>query len=41
MYNFSSLHLTLYYTHGLGIDVLHVMVPQPYVFSPCLLTYVW
>ncbi len=25
--------LTLFYTHGLGIVVSHVMVPQPYRFS--------
>ncbi len=25
-------HLTLFYTRGLGIVVLHVMVPQPYRF---------
>ncbi len=30
--------LTLLYTHGLEIVVLHVMVPQPYRFSPCFLT---
>ncbi len=27
------LYLTLFYTRGLGIAVLHVMVPQPYRFS--------
>jgi hypothetical protein len=27
--------LTLFYTRGLGIDVLHVMVPEPYRFSLC------
>jgi hypothetical protein len=30
--------LTLFYTRGLEIVVLHVMVPQPYRFSPCFLT---
>ncbi len=28
-----SLTLTLFYTRGLGIVVLYVMVPQPYRFS--------
>jgi hypothetical protein len=26
--------LTLFYTRGLVIVILHVMVPQPYRFSP-------
>ena len=30
--------LTLFYTGGLGIVVLHVMVPQPQRFSLCFLT---
>jgi hypothetical protein len=30
---------TLFYTLGLEIVVLHVMVRQPYRFSPCFLTY--
>jgi hypothetical protein len=30
--------LALFYTRGYGIDVLHVMVPQPYRFSLCFLT---
>ena len=33
--------LTLFYTLGLGIVVLHVMVPPPYRFSLCFLTKVW
>jgi hypothetical protein len=28
-----TFYLTLFYTRGLGIVVLHVMVPQPYGFS--------
>jgi hypothetical protein len=31
-----SLPLTLFYASGLEIVVLHVMVPQPYRFSPLL-----
>jgi hypothetical protein len=27
--------LTLFYTRGLGIVVLHVMVPEPYRFPLC------
>jgi hypothetical protein len=30
--------LTLFYTRGLEIVVLHVMVPQPYRFSPYFFT---
>jgi hypothetical protein len=30
--------LTIFYTLGLGIVVLHVMVPPPYRFSLCFLT---
>ncbi len=30
--------LTLFYTRGSEIVVLHVMVPQPYRFSPCFFT---
>ncbi len=30
--------LTLFYTFGLEIVVLHVMVPKPYRFSPCFFT---
>jgi hypothetical protein len=33
--------LTLFYTRGLEIVILHVIVPQPYRFSPCFFTYVW
>jgi hypothetical protein len=29
--------LTLFYTRGLGIVVLHVMVPEPYRFPLCFL----
>ncbi len=29
-----TVYLTLFYTRGLEIVVLHVMVPQPYRFSP-------
>jgi hypothetical protein len=29
--------LTLFYTRGLGIVVLHVMVPKPYRFPLCFL----
>ncbi len=28
--------LALFYTHGLGIVVLHVMVPQPYGYFTIL-----
>jgi hypothetical protein len=31
--------LTLFYTRGLEKVVLHVMVHQPYRFSPCFLRY--
>ncbi len=31
-------NLTLFYTSGFELVVLHVMIPQPYRFSPCLLT---
>ncbi len=33
--DFCWIFLTLFYTRGLEIVVLHVMVPQPYRFSPC------
>ncbi len=33
--------LTLFYTRGLRIVVLHVMVPQPYRFSLGYFTKVW
>ncbi len=36
--NFLVHTLTLFYTRGLEIVVLHVMVSQPYRFSPCLFT---
>jgi|LakMenEpi03Aug12_release.lakeMendotaPanAssembly.Ray.scaffolds.fasta_scaffold4092814_1 hypothetical protein len=34
-------YLTLFYTHGLGIAVLHMMDPQPYGVSLCFSTWVW
>ncbi len=33
-----SMTLTPFYTRGLEIVVLHMIVPQPYRFSPCFLT---
>jgi hypothetical protein len=33
--------LTLFYTRGSEIVVLHVMVPQAYGFPPCFLKQVW
>jgi hypothetical protein len=33
--------VTLFYTRGLGIVVLHVMVPEPYRFPLCYLIQMW